>query len=249
MTEPQIHLLIALIAAHFCGDFLFQTDHLVEQKKHLRGVLIHAAVVGAVSYLFCGDWTNWMIPVLVFGSHALIDEIKLKVPWKGIWVFLADQVSHLALLAVFAAALIPVRMQDLTFIQLFGRDYSGVLILFAGWVFATFCCGLIIEQMLAGFDLAGSTGRGLKDGGKWIGILERSIIFFLLLINTPAGIGFLITAKTIFRFGEIQIKDNRKEVEYILIGTLLSFFLAIAGTYAVLLLAKPFLSLPLGLFQ
>jgi len=41
------------------------------------------------------------------------------------------------------------------------------------------------------------------------------------------GIGFLVAAKSIFRFGGISETDKRKESEYILIGSLLSFGLAI----------------------
>jgi hypothetical protein len=52
------------------------------------------------------------------------------------------------------------------------------------------------------------------------------MVYLLMLLNAPTGIGFLMTAKTIFRFGEInQQGENRMQVEYILIGTLLSFFI------------------------
>ena len=42
-----------------------------------------------------------------------------------------------------------------------------------------------------------------------------------------AGIGFLVATKTIFRFGDLTSSKDRKLTEYILIGTLLSFGLAI----------------------
>jgi hypothetical protein len=44
-----------------------------------------------------------------------------------------------------------------------------------------------------------------------------------LLINQPTGIGFLIAAKSILRFGEIKNAGERKVAEYIIIGTFLSF--------------------------
>lgn len=243
MNEAQIHLLIALLTAHFCGDFLLQTDRLVARKKQFQGVLLHSALVALISYLFVGDWRNWAVPGLVFITHLAIDEIKQILPWKGLAIFLADQVAHWVTLAMLAAWVIPVRLEDLAFVNIFGREISGVFILLSGWIVVSFFCSQIIGESLARFEVSGFQSRGLKDGGKWIGILERSIIFFLLIINAPGGIGFLITAKTIFRFGEIQIKENRKEVEYILIGTLLSFCLAIAGTWLTLMLAQPWLSL------
>ncbi|MFO7738926.1 MAG: hypothetical protein R6V46_10655, partial [Desulfatiglandaceae bacterium] len=49
--------------------------------------------------------------------------------------------------------------------------------------------------------------------------------FFLL--QRFEAIGFLIAAKSIFRFGEVSKPERRKEAEYILIGTMLSFLIAI----------------------
>jgi hypothetical protein len=45
----------------------------------------------------------------------------------------------------------------------------------------------------------------------------------LVLIDQPTGIGFLIAAKSILRFGEIKEASQRKTAEYIIIGTFLSF--------------------------
>ena len=45
----------------------------------------------------------------------------------------------------------------------------------------------------------------------------------LFLIHQPMGIGFLIAAKSILRFGEIKERKDRMFAEYVLIGTLLSF--------------------------
>jgi len=42
------------------------------------------------------------------------------------------------------------------------------------------------------------------------------------------GIGFLLAAKSVFRFGDLKESKDRKLTEYILIGTLLSFGIAIA---------------------
>jgi len=40
------------------------------------------------------------------------------------------------------------------------------------------------------------------------------------------AIGFLIAAKSVFRFGDLKESKERKLTEYILIGTLLSFGIA-----------------------
>ncbi len=66
--------------------------------------------------------------------------------------------------------------------------------------------------------------NGLKNGGKLIGQLERLLILILIYIGQPIGIGFLIAAKSILRFEEAK---KHKVAEYVIIGTLLSFTLAI----------------------
>jgi len=46
-------------------------------------------------------------------------------------------------------------------------------------------------------------------------------------MNEWQAIGFLIAAKSVFRFGDLSRAKDRKLTEYILIGTLLSFGFAI----------------------
>ncbi|MBE0653837.1 MAG: DUF3307 domain-containing protein [Bacteroidales bacterium] len=52
-------------------------------------------------------------------------------------------------------------------------------------------------------------------------------VFCFILLNQWIAIGFLITAKSVFRFGDLRDSRNRKLTEYILIGTLISFGFAI----------------------
>jgi hypothetical protein len=66
---------------------------------------------------------------------------------------------------------------------------------------------------------------GLRDGGRQIGLLERGLIFALILLGQPLGVGFLIAAKSILRFGTAT-RDQRT-AEYVIIGTLASFGWAI----------------------
>jgi hypothetical protein len=70
--------------------------------------------------------------------------------------------------------------------------------------------------------------QSLEKAGKYIGILERALIFIFITLDQWSAIGFLITAKSVFRFGDLTRSRNRKLTEYVLIGTLLSFTLAIA---------------------
>jgi hypothetical protein len=75
--------------------------------------------------------------------------------------------------------------------------------------------------------------RGFVDGGRIIGQLERAMIYLFVLVGQPAAIGFLIAAKSVFRFGELSDRANRMEAEYILIGTLYSFLFGTLVAYLV----------------
>jgi hypothetical protein len=59
-------------------------------------------------------------------------------------------------------------------------------------------------------------------------MLERLLIYCFILTGHFEAIGFLLAAKSIFRFGDLKEAQDRKLTEYVLIGTLLSFGIAIA---------------------
>jgi hypothetical protein len=66
----------------------------------------------------------------------------------------------------------------------------------------------------------------LQNAGNYIGILERLFVFCFIITGHFEAIGFLLAAKSIFRFGDLKEAKDRKLTEYVLIGTLLSFGIA-----------------------
>ena len=69
--------------------------------------------------------------------------------------------------------------------------------------------------------------ESLVNAGKYIGILERLLVFVFILVNHWEGVGFMIAAKSVFRFSDLAEAKQRKLTEYVLIGTLLSFGIAV----------------------
>jgi hypothetical protein len=68
--------------------------------------------------------------------------------------------------------------------------------------------------------------KSLRNAGRYIGIIERLFVFGFIVMGRWEAIGFLIAAKSVFRFNDLKETNNRKLTEYILIGTLLSFGIA-----------------------
>lgn len=68
------------------------------------------------------------------------------------------------------------------------------------------------------------------NAGRVIGMLERILIYFFVLIGEITVIGFIVAAKGFTRFKEL---DKRDFAEYVLIGTLLSLFLALVISFSI----------------
>lgn len=239
-----IPLFTALFAAHLLGDFVLQTRSDV-QNKLMPGVFFkHIFILTALSYLLCGLWDNWFIPAGILLSHLMLDYTKEKFfvkkefsHRKRFAVFLTDQSLHIlsvVLIAHYTLVYFTAPGQQIYWIDKFDMSYITILIILSGTVLITRTGGIIIdifaEPYLQQMQSTGSEPklyRGFKNGGRIIGYLERLIIFIFILTGNLAGIGFLIAAKSIFRFGEISRPENRMETEYIIIGTLYSFSWAI----------------------
>lgn len=69
--------------------------------------------------------------------------------------------------------------------------------------------------------------EGGTNAGMYIGIVERLLILIFILFAQWQAVGFLLTAKSVFRFKDIQDGKDRKITEYILPGTLVSYGIAI----------------------
>ena len=85
----------------------------------------------------------------------------------------------------------------------------------------------VIRQLLTNIRAVASGGT---DGaGRWIGILERLLIFRLVLGDEAGAAALVVAAKAILRFPEISGDEPHLGAEYVLIGSLSSWLLAIAG--------------------
>ena len=67
----------------------------------------------------------------------------------------------------------------------------------------------------------------LPMAGRWIGYFERILVMTFILLGSYEAIGFLMAAKSIFRFGELREKNEIKRTEYVLLGTMMSFTVAV----------------------
>jgi hypothetical protein len=225
--------LSALFFAHVLADFVFQTSKMVAGKDRFGPMLLHTIVVYLTAIVALGS-IDWHIAVLAL-LHLVIDA--LKVIWvktrrnDGIKPYLADQLAHFITIAAIAAVA-PTLWAD----GLWTKDLANgglldisawapkMMLLIAGAIYATRAGGFAVGKLMMPFA-AGAPLESLPRGGMMIGILERGLIFLMFLAGQPAGIGFLIAAKSVLRF---DAASKNEKAEYVIIGTLASFSWAIA---------------------
>lgn len=80
---------------------------------------------------------------------------------------------------------------------------------------------------------ARTTDPGIGGAGRWIGPLERLLVYIFMVIGEPAGAGFVVAAKSILRYPEISGRTPAVDPEYVLVGSLASWLVAVATGAAV----------------
>jgi hypothetical protein len=228
-----MELLLKLLLAHLIGDFVLQPGSWVNAKeqKKLRAwqFYIHVLVHGILTLLLVGDITFLGPAIIITVSHGLIDWTKLTFQRgsnrKG-W-FVVDQVLHLSVIGIVWTYV------ERPVIDIHFSSYS--LLLITAIIFITTPASIAIKMLISQWTpTLGSTNTdSLLNAGKFIGILERLMVFTFALMNNWGAIGFLIAAKSVFRFGDLKEGHDIKLTEYVLIGTLLSFGTAIAASLVV----------------
>ena len=233
----MIQTFAALLLAHTLADFLFQSNWIVQNKRQITPLLAHIAVVLATAIAATGT-LHPVIPLLV-AVHMAIDTIKTTYFPNRLGPFLTDQAAHLASI-IAVAGLQP----DLWATGLWANTpwLSAVMVLLAGLILVTQAGGYAVGLLMQPW--ADGAPDGLRNGGRVIGTLERGLIYLLILTGQAAGIGFLIAAKSVLRFG--AVKDEGRLSEYVIIGTLASFGWAIVVSAGVVALLKllPSLGIP-----
>lgn len=107
--------------------------------------------------------------------------------------------------------------------------WKYTLILLSGALLVANEVNHIIRYLLSKFKFKEPTNDEKKNSidlsrGRIIGIIERLLIYYFVIEGDITSIGFVLAAKSFTRFKEL---DDRNFAEYVLIGTLLSAFLAV----------------------
>lgn len=223
-------IFIKLILAHLLGDFILQPNSWVADKEHYKlkskFLYLHVLIHTVLSLVFLWDLKLWWVAVLVGISHFIIDAAKLSfqtVKTKKSWFFI-DQLLHILVIAGLSFY-----FGEFNFSFLQNQEFLKILM---AALFLTTPASVFIKILLSSWTPAPDgpntiQTESLTSAGKYIGILERLLVFTFIMVNHWEGVGFMVAAKSVFRFSDLAQAKQRKLTEYVLIGTLLSFGLAV----------------------
>ena len=227
-----------LISVHLLADFLFQTSAYSEKKrKMLKPLLLHCFIYFIIFEIV-------LLPILQFKKafllgmimsvlHFFINFTKNKLeksfPQRRlqIWIFSINQLIHFALLIGMNYIFNLENSVSNLYINLQGYQNFKIIILYIS-VFSIIFepASLFIRKLFTSISPKIYPKANLEElkAGNIIGKLERIIIAILLLNNQFGVIGFVLTAKSIARFKQME---NRDFAEKYLIGTLTSFLIVL----------------------
>ena len=223
-------VLFKLFLAHLIGDFVLQPAQWIRAKEEKKSgawqLYLHASIHGIITLLLMWniDFIVWAVVIAL--SHLFIDIIKISFQntRNRRMLFFIDQLLHFISLY-----LIWILYGHTGFSFAFLED-AKIIVLITLLLFLTtpvsFAVRIFISKWTPDTDSADDISS-LQSAGTYIGILERLLIFIFMVTNEWQAIGFLLAAKSVFRFGNLHEAHDRKLTEYILIGTLMSFGIAI----------------------
>lgn len=225
-------LFLKLFLAHLVGDFVLQPTKWIHNKftYSYKSIYLyyHIAIHFVLTYVFI-NFSSISIPIIIAVSHLIIDIVKIEFTRKNLFnkrlLFFIDQLLHLSVLFVVCAIKFQTPLNTIMSFFLTDKALLFVVCLLS----VTQVSSVIIKQIISYWELEieNNNNDSLKNAGKYIGILERLLVFGFVITHQISAIGFLIAAKSVFRYNDLSKSKDKKLTEYILIGTLLSFTIAI----------------------
>jgi len=260
--HPFSTCFLALYLSHLVTDFLLQPERLVTAKRRgsPRAYIEHGgthffSALAFLGFAVPGLWKSPALYLITFALtliHLAMDWAKLRLLQSGriedgAATFLWDQFLHffvvgLAAWPIARPSLFTVT-SNLRWLQLTIEKPLLLLVVYIAVIFGGGYVVRFLTRPLLKRDIPdlGETPSEMQNAGLYIGWLERFVVLTALLLQSPATVGLILTAKSIARYPEMK---SVRFAEYFLIGTLLSMTIGMLGG---LLLLKAFygtISLP-----
>ena len=224
----MLTLALKLLIAHVIGDFVFQPYKWVVDKlqfKHRSKYLYYHIGVHLLALLLVTRFeTDYYIPILVIViTHYFIDLSKLNLDgrYNSGFLFVADQLAHISILmgvayvyGVYVSAYDPILSDN-------------QLLLVLSVLSIVFVSRILMHLLMGKWSVDYGTSQTIQRIGTFVGISERLLVFAFAVNGHWLYIGILFVLKTILRMYIIKPKDEHVRFELFLLGTFLSFGMAV----------------------
>ena len=229
-------LLILQLLAHLVSDFYLQTEKSCKSKADnafkSRHLYIHALITFACAWLFSLTVGYWWAALLIAALHLIIDGLKSVCKnLKG--AFFIDQLLHVAVIV--AAVMLFNKVSTIALPTWLPE--TKVLLWIVAFVFCLRPANFFIQNIFKEAKISipdSGKEQSLPNAGRVIGNVERMLTLVFVMLGQYEAIGFLLAAKSLLRFRETDTVKS----EYVLVGTLLSFGIAILIGVAVKLVIE-----------
>lgn len=230
-------IIYILLIAHFLADFTFQTTKLAQKKLYnFKYLVIHAAIYAGIFLIVVFPLIKFkkaIIPyIIITSSHFFIDWIRNVIDKKSsnksflFASFIVDQILHILVL-VTLCFVFDLNSKITSIFEYFQQQssFNSVIIYCLIFVIIWDPVAIFIKKLFSYMIDGNSCVQEEKDPqiGRIIGKLERVIISVLILCNQFGTIGFVLTAKSIARYKQLEDKNF---AEKYLVGTLTSASIA-----------------------
>lgn len=222
-------LLILQFIAHLISDFTFQPEKMANDKNTLgfrsKFLKWHIFITFITAWIFSFQFGFVVGAFAIAVLHWLEDGIKkyyANLSGTGKYSFFIDQIIHVIIIG--SIVLLYNHFFELNPVFDISLSVRSLLII-ASFIFCAKPANIFIKETFKAFDIHpnNSGNDDLPNAGKLIGIIERYLVLLFIILNQFEAVGFLIAAKSILRFKD----DNTIKTEYVLVGTMLSFGIAI----------------------
>lgn len=231
-------IIYILFITHFLADFTFQTTKLAQKKFNDFKYLVFHGLIYAVTFLVpffsLIKFNRAILPYfIIISSHFFVDWtrkfVDKKFNNKSIMFtsFIVDQILHVLILAIlyYTFSLYSETTPIYEHIQKLPHLNSIVTYSLTFIIIWDPVAVLIKKLFTYIFDVNVCLHEENDPQiGRIIGKLERIIIATLVLCNQFGAIGFVLTAKSIARYKQLEDKNF---AEKYLVGTLTSVTIAL----------------------
>ena len=221
----MVLFLLLQILAHTISDFYLQTGKSCADKEKngfkSPKLYIHALITFMCAWLLSFSFNFWWAALIIAATHLLVDAVKSYAS-KCKYIFFIDQLVHLIVIVAVCYLWncdLPDCMSSME------EKYIALLL---GVLICVKPSNIIIKEIFKVANIkvnkdAETNVEDLPNAGKLIGVVERLLSLAFVLLGQYEAVGFIIAAKSILRFAE----GDKAKSEYVLIGTLLSFSIAV----------------------